>query len=220
MNMPSHICTTKGRPPAGQDRRARILDNALILFAEQGVSGTTVAQIAQAAGVTSAMVHYYFHTREGLLDALVDERLAPRIQYIWEWVSEDTCAEPQQIVTEIITRLLDVVDAMPQLPQLWNREIFHANGCMRERLMRHVPLEKFARVRDSLLQAQRTGRVHPDISPDLVVTSAISLIMLPLAARKFFQGFPVFPTVEKEKLGKHAITLMLHGLLTNNGEQP
>ena len=63
----------QGRPPAskGEDRREHILDNALTLFATQGIAGTTVAQIAGASGVTPAMVHYYFHNREGLLDAVV-----------------------------------------------------------------------------------------------------------------------------------------------------
>ena len=61
-----------GRPPAGKngDKREHILDSALNLFAGQGIAGTTIAQVAKAAGVTPAMVHYYFTNREGLLDAM------------------------------------------------------------------------------------------------------------------------------------------------------
>ena len=65
------------------DLRDHMLDVAIQLFAERGIAATTVAQIAAAAGVTSAMVHYYFTNREQLLDAIVEERLAQVIAFVW-----------------------------------------------------------------------------------------------------------------------------------------
>ena len=53
------------------DVRAKLLDAAVGLLAEQGMTGTTVAEIAARGGVTSAMVHYYFKTKDQLLDAVV-----------------------------------------------------------------------------------------------------------------------------------------------------
>ena len=48
------------------DARGRLLAAAVTLFSAQGVAGTTVAEIAKRAGVTSAMVHYYFKTKDQL----------------------------------------------------------------------------------------------------------------------------------------------------------
>jgi AcrR family transcriptional regulator len=48
-----------------------LLDVAIGLFAERGIANTTVAQIATAGQVTSAMVHYWFDTREKLRDAVI-----------------------------------------------------------------------------------------------------------------------------------------------------
>ena len=42
------------------------------LFARQGVAATTFAAIAKRAGLTPAMMHYYFKAREHLLDCVVD----------------------------------------------------------------------------------------------------------------------------------------------------
>jgi len=48
-----------GRPRGvNVDGRDRLLDAAIGLFAECGIANTTVAQIAGAAQVTSAIVHY------------------------------------------------------------------------------------------------------------------------------------------------------------------
>lgn len=206
--------TAKGRPPAskGEDKRKCILDNALTLFAQQGVSETSIAQIAHASGVTSAMVHYYFHNREGLLNALVSECLAPHVQYIWSCVTEDTLKNPRQVVTDIIIRLLEVVEELPQLPQLWNREIFHINGCLREYFMQHLPLEKFEKLRDALNNEQQKGFLYPQVSPDLVIVSAISLIMVPLSAQKYLPNIPELPVLGKDRIGKHALTLILKGI--------
>ena len=79
-----------GRPATDplHDARNLLLAAATSLFAKQGVAATTFANIAQEAGLTPAMVHYYFKDREQLLDAVVDERLAPLIVSVWKPVSE------------------------------------------------------------------------------------------------------------------------------------
>jgi AcrR family transcriptional regulator len=54
----------RGRPGGG---RERILDVACELISSQGMDDVRVARIAQAAGVSTALVHYHFATREALL---------------------------------------------------------------------------------------------------------------------------------------------------------
>ena len=60
-----------GRPPGNSDTRQRILDNARVLFARNGISNTSIRAVAAAAGVDSALVHHYFGTKEKLFAAAV-----------------------------------------------------------------------------------------------------------------------------------------------------
>jgi AcrR family transcriptional regulator len=55
-----------GRPEGQRNLADKILDKAETLFADQGYSGTTLRQVADAAGVTSAMTAYYFKNKENL----------------------------------------------------------------------------------------------------------------------------------------------------------
>ena len=63
--------TSQGRRP-GRPRgtkptatgRERLLDIALDLFSRQGIANTSLNAIAKEAGVTPAMLHYYFNSRE------------------------------------------------------------------------------------------------------------------------------------------------------------
>src|SRR6266542_6373122 len=49
--------------------RARIRDAALRLFAERGVDGATIRDIAKAAGVSAGLVRHHFGSKEALRDA-------------------------------------------------------------------------------------------------------------------------------------------------------
>jgi AcrR family transcriptional regulator len=69
----------RGRPPKAEGAApgdAAILDAAEQLFAEHGFDGVTLRQVAAAACVDTALVHYYFGGKRGLFDAVFLRRAA------------------------------------------------------------------------------------------------------------------------------------------------
>ncbi len=59
---------------AGEKRRSQIVNVAVSLFSQRGFSGTTTKEIAQAAGVSEAMVFRHFATKEELYSAILDHK--------------------------------------------------------------------------------------------------------------------------------------------------
>lgn len=59
---------------AGEERRLQILAVAVSLFSERGFRGTTTKEIAQAAGVSEAMVFRHFATKQELYAAILDHK--------------------------------------------------------------------------------------------------------------------------------------------------
>lgn len=55
----------------------RILDTAERLFAAQGYAATSLRSIIADAGVNLAAVHYHFHSKEALLEAVILRRSVP-----------------------------------------------------------------------------------------------------------------------------------------------
>ncbi|MDQ1432925.1 MAG: hypothetical protein QOF40_3527 [Actinomycetota bacterium] len=55
------------------DARSEILAAAGRLFAERGVSGTTMVEIARASGLRQSSLYYYFSNKEHVLEAIVVE---------------------------------------------------------------------------------------------------------------------------------------------------
>ncbi|WP_321925642.1 TetR/AcrR family transcriptional regulator [Paraburkholderia guartelaensis] len=203
----------RGRRPAAAelDMRERLLASATQLFGEQGIAATTMAQIAEAAGVTSAMVHYYFTNREKLLDAVVDERIARSIAFVWESVDSaegDLAQDPHALVEELVSRLFDVTSRMPWLPPLWLREIVNEGGLLRERMLKRLPIAQLQRFAARVSEAQRDGSVNAELEAPLLFISILALVMLPLATSKIWQSSPGFPQIEREALHRHVSALL------------
>jgi TetR/AcrR family transcriptional regulator, transcriptional repressor for nem operon len=61
---------------ASADKRDRLVSGARRVFHEQGVEKTTIADIAQAAGVPLGNVYYYFKTKDDIVAAVIGSHIA------------------------------------------------------------------------------------------------------------------------------------------------
>ena len=200
------------RPGADSPGRDELLDVAVALFAERGIANTTVSQIAAAGRVTTAMIHYWFNTREGLLDAVVDERVAPVIRYIWDPADPEP-EEALALIRGIVERLFVLTEKTPWLPSLWVREIINEGGLLRERALSHIPQAPNAAFRQNIARAQARGEINSDIAPEMLLISMLGLTMLPQAAGRMPRHIKSEPaTVDRERLQRHVKALVMHGV--------
>ncbi|POA15406.1 TetR/AcrR family transcriptional regulator, partial [Pseudomonas sp. FW300-N1A1] len=56
-------------------RRALVLDAARTVFAEAGIEGASIREIAKRAGYTPGAIYSYFESKEAIYAALLDESL-------------------------------------------------------------------------------------------------------------------------------------------------
>jgi len=210
-----------GRRPRSPefDAREHLLDVAIALFAERGIANTTVAQIAAASGVTSAMVHYWFQTREKLLDALVDEKLVAAFDAIWDPVDTEH-GDPLDLTRGIVERMFDVTAKMPWLPSLWLREIVNEGGLLRERAFRHIPVQKVADFGRAIARGRAAGVLNPQLEPLLVFNSILALVMLPQATAKIWQRLSPGHEIERAVLERHTVGLLMHGMSGHAAHAP
>jgi TetR/AcrR family transcriptional regulator len=214
MNTKRPPAKPRGRRPVVEnfDVREHLLDNATRLFSERGIAATTVAQIAAGAGVTSALVHYYFTNRETLLDAIVDERLVPSVDFVWGAAGGEPNDDPFFMVDEFVTRLFDVTGRMPWLPPLWLREVVNEGGMLRDRMITRIPFDNIRRFGARIKEAQHAGTVNPELDPLLMFNSIIALVMLPQAAAAVWNSIRGFAPIERDTLQRHVTALVLGGM--------
>jgi AcrR family transcriptional regulator len=76
-----------GRPT--EVDKNKIVKVARSLFAEHGFSGASTRQIAEKAGCTVAMIGYYFGSKEGLLDQILDNYFLEAVKIYSRFDQED-----------------------------------------------------------------------------------------------------------------------------------
>lgn len=215
MSLASSLASVHGgRRPRKDDvsGRERLLDAAILVFAEHGIAGTTISQIATAGKVTSAMVHYWFDTREKLYDAVACERIVPLIDAIWAPVDfeRDSALD---LVEGLMRRMFAMTVSSPWLPSLWSREVIQMGGLLRERVLSRVSVERSIAFRHKIAQAQARGEINPRIEPELLFTSMVSLAMLPQASdsiwcQQHFNG----RVLSIEQIENHTLAMLMAGL--------
>jgi AcrR family transcriptional regulator len=201
-----------GRPVTGVDgdARERLLTAATELFARQGVAATTFAAIAKRAGLTPAMMHYYFKDRDHLLDCVVEEKIAPMIASVWSPVDPD--AAPAEMLRGVVERVVAGIERMPWIPSTWMREVLNEGGLLRGRVLRKLPFDKVRVVSEAVARAQAKGEIQTDLDPVLIVFSMLGLVMMHLAAAPFFADVFHRREPDAQAIGRHITELLRQGL--------
>lgn len=152
--------------------RMRVLDAALKLFAEDGVSGTSLQMIASSVGITKAAIYHQFRTKEDIVIAVTERELSRLIPALERAeMLEDAPQARDQLLVEVISmavrdrRLVRTLQFDPVVVRL---------------LAHHPPFQRFM---DRLYRV-----LLPDTGDDVVIEAAMlsgaisSGVMHPLVA--------------------------------------
>ncbi|WP_238367607.1 TetR family transcriptional regulator C-terminal domain-containing protein [Mesobacterium pallidum] len=100
--------------------RRRILDAALDTFSQFGFRGTTLDQIAKAAGLSKPNLIYYFDGKEAIHAALLSELLETWLDPLKEL---DAGGEPMEEILAYVRRKLRLSQDFPRESRLFATEI-------------------------------------------------------------------------------------------------
>jgi TetR/AcrR family transcriptional regulator, regulator of cefoperazone and chloramphenicol sensitivity len=150
--------------------RARLRDAAVRLFAERGVAGTSVRDIAEAAGVTAGLITHHFGSKERL-KAAVDEVMmevftAPLT------ASSDRSSPTPEAVGEALAQSMA---AHPDLRAYLRRSFLENDPASAEVFDRFVGL-----LRDLLAEMHAAGKLRADLDLDWAPLQVLFLHFGPL----------------------------------------
>ena len=105
-----------------QSKEQQILASAELEFLTKGYDGARTTSIAQAAGVTHAMLHYYFRTKEQLFERIVDEKFETMSHSMFAIMGDPSLPIVERIKGGIEAHF-DFIAANPLLPRFVINEI-------------------------------------------------------------------------------------------------
>lgn len=124
-------------PEIGSDEggvRARILAAGRAEFARTGLGAASVRTIGARAGVTAAMINYYFGGKRALYDAVVDEARGRLLMRLREAVGGDRPGRARRLAGAYF----DFLAEDRELQQLLLREVLDRGESTRALARRHV----------------------------------------------------------------------------------
>ena len=105
-----------------QDTETRILQAAEKEFFEKGYAGARTASIAEAAGVTHAMLHYYFRTKDKLFERIVSGKINMLGDIVLSAIGDDNLPLEERI-RQGVERHFDFISSNRDLPKFIVNEI-------------------------------------------------------------------------------------------------
>lgn len=210
-----------GRPSGDdQELRRRLLDAAIAQFARAGIAATSLRTIAAEAGVTPAMLHYYFGDKARLQQAVIEERLLPALAPLREQLGR-AGDDPAALVGGFVRGIGEVVARHAWLPPLWVREVLCEGGALREVLFDRSALGVPQLLAERFAQAQADGRLNAALDPRLLVVSLVGLTLFPAAGAPIWRRALDAGELGPETMLNHTLALLGQGIGTApSGEIP
>lgn len=100
-----------------------ILQAAEKEFIEKGYSGAKTTAIAEAAGVTHAMFHYYFRTKDKLFEKIVAEKMEQLKDLMFAAIGNPELPLKDRIIQGVESHF-DFIAANPLLPRFLFNELY------------------------------------------------------------------------------------------------
>ncbi len=202
-----------------EDRKLQILRVALSLFAKQGFRGTTTKEIAQAAGVSEAMVFRHFATKEELYAAILDYKACSGDSMDPEAMVAEALLEKndQAVFERLAFGALEHHECDPEFQRL----LLHA--ALEQHELAHIFFEKFVRRVYELLggyvtERQRDGAMV-EIDPAIVVRAFIGMIIHHSLNNNLWDPQRRLLKISNEQAAKQFTDILLNGISAGNGSE-
>lgn len=200
-----------GRPSENEAIKERMLEIAMNEFAAHGFRGVSVTTIAREAGVTSAMIHYYFGNKQGLYEAVLAHALGPLLAQL-----NATIAEPpgkQDMLPHFLRSYMRLLAENPQVPSLIVRDVLTPDGEMRDLFLQDFAGRGGRGLRELVIRAQTLGTLKPELDPDLTALSLLSMAVFPFVGRPVAGQVLSYSLDPKaiDSLAAHTLTLFYQG---------
>ncbi len=173
----SSLSSRKKRRPTRNlgagDKRERILDAAVRVFAKSGFHATRVADVAKAAGVADGTIYLYFESKDELLRSLFEDRVGRLLAFVRESLGKHDSAKAK--LAAIIELQLGVYEGEPELAEVMTVILRQSTKLLKEHA-RPGFMAYLDGIATIVAAGQKSGEFRSDVSPHFVARSLFGAI--------------------------------------------
>lgn len=179
------------------EKRVRILDAALKIFASRGFYNAKVSEVAKEAGVADGTIYLYFESKDALLIALFEDRMQRIIARANDEIARSEGNVLDKIRQAIALHLSLVLDD-PDLAEFITVELRQSGKFVKE--YDNPKFTEYLRIfRDLILAGQEQGLIRRTVDARLVVRAifgALDELLLTLSLTHRNRSVDINATVD------------------------
>lgn len=204
-----------GSRMSAEARKLQILRVAVKLFSQRGFVGTTTKEIAQAAGVSEAMVFRHYATKQELYSAILDHKAC----------SGDSM-NPEQMVAEALKQkddravfeqlalgALDHHECDPEFQRLLLHAALEGHE-LAEMFFEKFILRVYELLGGYIAERQRDGAMV-QVDPSIIIRSFIGMIIHHSLNNNLWDPNRRLLNISNQDAAKHFTSILLHGISTS-----
>lgn len=156
----------RGRPkdPEQQEKVQTALLNAMReLLGKKSYKSISIREIAEQADTYSAMISYYFESKDGLVKALLLRTAAERKVKLAA-IAQEVVAEPEQSIDVLVNRVLTLLLKEPWLFRLFQDELMNNNPELRAFFLENFAQVVISGLRNLFEMLQQQQIIRQDIN--------------------------------------------------------
>ena len=192
------------------EKHIQILEKAEVLFAEQGFEGTTVRDIAIHAGVNLAMISYYFGSKEKLMVALFQHRLAATKARLENIISNKSFSFIQKIDILIDEYIGKVILKQPFYKVMLQEQVTNKNNEV-IKLLKEYKFSYAQLITTLIKEGQKIKKIKKEIDVVMLLNTMTGTVMQMIINKDYYRDFndhkklssQSFDELLKNKLSAH-----------------
>lgn len=198
---------TPGRPFASdKNLKNELIISAIKLFAENDIGNVSVKDIALNCNTTSAMVHYYFGSKENLIETIITDFFVPNFKNILECAVKTN--DPLKLVHVTIDMIISLALEHPYIAKLWSRYFLHQESIIMKYVFPNMPVDIMQQYALLAEKGQIDGLINKDLIPMLIYPIIASNIFIHLHGFDF-----ILQDNRMDTKIKHIKSFILKGVL-------
>jgi AcrR family transcriptional regulator len=182
-------------------KQVMIMEAAEKLFAAKGFEGTSVREIAEAAGINLAMTSYYFGSKEKLLEALFAYR-SEFFKLQLESMIRDTTMTPMQKMESLIDQYIDRLMNNQSFHRIMVREQMVNNTGAMSGLIRQLKIRNLELIHQLIQEGQKKGEFKKGIDIPLLMMTLLGTVSQMITTQHYFKEINELQSMTDEEFQK------------------
>lgn len=198
-----------------KDTPAKLIDAAVILFAEKGFSTVTIREVAEASSANSALISYHFGGKEGLYRAVLEQQFAAVGRALLSVSTQNE--RPLDRIATFAWAIINLHQTNPYLLRLVNAELSTPTPSFKEVVKLYIG-RNFEFICQAIREGIEAGEIKKEIQPEYAALALAGIINFYFLAKPLEQQFVTMNSDSDSEYGKQAIQIYLNGIRRNGSE--